>query len=244
MAFDRASAPDAPQTRAFVRDLFRGIAPVYDLGNRLLSWGRDRAWRRALVADLPREGVLVDGGAGTCDVGLAYLARRDARGYVVCADVTRELLVLGRAKLDRAGHAGRFACVLCDASALPFRDASAVAVTSAFMLRHIAERGAFWRECARVLADGGRLALLEIAAPRSRVIAWAFDAYFARIAPAVMRAVSRHDYGYAYLPASLEGFPSPERLAIECAAHPFDAPSARRFWPDASALVTATRRAR
>ena len=241
MAFEHPSAHDPPQTRGFVRDLFAGIAPVYDLGNRLLSLGLDSRWRRAQVAELPRDGVIIDVGAGTCDVGLAYLARRDVCGYVICADLTPELLARGVDKLRHAGQAGRFAAVICDATALPFREGSASAVTSAFMLRHLAVRGGFWRECVRVLERDGRLALMEIAEPRSRVMRWAFDVYFARIAPTIMRLLSRHAYGYAYLPASLEGFPSPEDLARECSDAGLADARADRFCPDAAAIVRARR---
>ncbi|MCZ7542726.1 MAG: class I SAM-dependent methyltransferase [Anaerolineae bacterium] len=62
---------------AYVREMFGRIAGRYDLMNRLMTFGRDRAWRRYVVdqAALPPGGRLLDVATGTGDIALEALAR-------------------------------------------------------------------------------------------------------------------------------------------------------------------------
>ena len=63
---------DGGGDRDAIRRMFAGIAPRYDLLNRLLSAGRDRYWRRRAVAhaELPPGGLALDICTGTADVAL------------------------------------------------------------------------------------------------------------------------------------------------------------------------------
>ena len=54
-----AAAAGAPVKRAYVQHIFSEIAPRYDLLNRVLSMGIDRAWRRVGLA-LDRVGFTVE----------------------------------------------------------------------------------------------------------------------------------------------------------------------------------------
>ncbi|MBE0617541.1 MAG: class I SAM-dependent methyltransferase, partial [Proteobacteria bacterium] len=120
-----------------IRAMFSAIAPTYDLLNRLLSFGVDRSWRRALVARLPAGAPRVlDLACGTGDVILAALAARpDARVYG--ADFSLPMLRGALPKLAGAG-AGR-GVLLQNASAedLPYRDRVFDAVTIAFGIRNV-----------------------------------------------------------------------------------------------------------
>ncbi|HEX8324016.1 MAG TPA: class I SAM-dependent methyltransferase, partial [Tepidisphaeraceae bacterium] len=98
--------------RSRVRSMFAAIAPSYDLNNRLHSFGRDQAWRRAAVkmAEVKANDVIVDVACGTGDLTLAmthglWPAPGDwppAAGQVVGIDFTYEMLPLARAKARRA----------------------------------------------------------------------------------------------------------------------------------------------
>src|SRR6185436_20996314 len=83
---DRIATPDGK--RRYVRRLFATIADRYDLITVLLSYGRDRAWKRRLVRlAAPAAGVrALDLATGTGDVAFA-LQRRGGR--VVGLDVTQ-----------------------------------------------------------------------------------------------------------------------------------------------------------
>src|SRR3954454_14914191 len=104
-----------------VAEMFDGVARRYDLTNTVLSFGRDRGWRRATRAALelrPGERVL-DVGAGT-GVSTQELARSGA--YAVGADISVGMLQAGkRTRPEVPLLAG-------DALRLPFPDASFDAV--------------------------------------------------------------------------------------------------------------------
>ncbi|MEW6486933.1 MAG: class I SAM-dependent methyltransferase, partial [Thermodesulfobacteriota bacterium] len=74
----RDADPTSPQERArAVRAMFSAIAPTYDRLNRLLSFGVDEAWRRALANRLPPGAPhVLDVACGTGDVTLAALRAR------------------------------------------------------------------------------------------------------------------------------------------------------------------------
>ena len=57
----------------YVRKMFDDITPHYDLMNRLMTAGRDVAWRKmaAELMALPAGGTALDVAAGTADLSLA-----------------------------------------------------------------------------------------------------------------------------------------------------------------------------
>ena len=62
-----------PASKArLVQDIFTRIAFRYDLMNRLMSVGQDRAWRRTAVrlAAVPSGGRVLDLGSGTGDMAV------------------------------------------------------------------------------------------------------------------------------------------------------------------------------
>jgi len=65
----------------------------------------------------------------------------------------------------------------------------------------------------RALAPGGRLAVLEFAIPKTPLIRSAYQWYFKRVLPGVGKLISRHNAAYAYLPASVGAFATPEQFS-------------------------------
>jgi demethylmenaquinone methyltransferase/2-methoxy-6-polyprenyl-1,4-benzoquinol methylase len=209
----RGPLPADADKAKFVRRMFRAIAPRYDLLNHVLSLNRDRAWRRRtvdrLAAPASRDAIVLDLCAGTLDLAVE-LARRPAfGGRIIAADFAQEMLARGTPKIKRLAVLP----VCADALSLPLPDAGCDAAMVAFGVRNLGSLDAGFRELARVLRPGGRVAVLEFATPTWRPFRALYLLYFRRILPAVGRLVSRHGSAYSYLPASVLEFPAPDALA-------------------------------
>lgn len=191
--------------------MFTRIAGRYDLMNALMTGGRDRAWRRAAAAAAARApaGPVLDLATGTGDLARAVRAAAPGR-LVVGADFAEAMLRLARRKL--AGTP-RLPLVAADALALPFRDAAFACVTSAFLLRNLADLPAGLAEMRRVTAPGGMVVALEITRPALRGWDTLFGTFFHRVVPLLGGLVAGDRSAYEYLPESVDRFVTPPELA-------------------------------
>jgi demethylmenaquinone methyltransferase/2-methoxy-6-polyprenyl-1,4-benzoquinol methylase len=186
-----------------VRSMFDRIAPVYDVMNRVMTVGLDRRWRRATARAIVRPGDRVlDACCGTGD--LAVAASR-AGGRVTGLDFSEQMLERARRK------AADIAWLRGDALAMPFEDGSFDAVTIGFGLRNLEDERRGLEELRRVLVPGGRLGVLEITRPRG-LMAPFYRVWFDGLVPLAGKVLPG-GAAYAYLPASVRRFPSPESLA-------------------------------
>jgi demethylmenaquinone methyltransferase/2-methoxy-6-polyprenyl-1,4-benzoquinol methylase len=175
-----------------VATMFDGVAERYDRTNSVLSFGRDRRWRRQTrlaLAPGPQELVL-DLAAGT-GVSTAELGRSGA--FVVGADLSVGMLRVGRRSRPEVP------LLAGDALALPFAD------------------GAL-REMARVTRPGGRLVVCEFSHPTWRPFRGAYLGYLMRALPRVARSVSSNPDAYVYLAESIRAWPDQAGLARRIAA--------------------------
>ena len=187
-----------------VRSMFDRIAPVYDPMNRLMTAGLDRRWRRETAAAVVRPGDRVlDVCCGTGD--LAVAAARAGGGRVTGLDFSGRMLERARRK------APELAWVQGDALAMPFDDGSFDSVTIGFGLRNLEDERRGLAELRRVLVPGGRVGVLEITRPKGVLVPF-YRAWFDGLVPLAGKVLPGGE-AYAYLPASVRRFPSPESLA-------------------------------
>jgi demethylmenaquinone methyltransferase/2-methoxy-6-polyprenyl-1,4-benzoquinol methylase len=203
---------DTADKGAQVSAMFTRIARRYDLMNSVMTGGRHHAWRHATaraVAGAPA-GPLLDLATGTCDLALA-LRRELADRLVVGADFSEGMLAEGRRKLD-ALHERRTRLVAADALALPFPDRTFACVTSAFLLRNLADLPRGLAEMRRVTRSGGIVAALEIVRPALPGWRGVFGFGFGRVVPALGALIARDRQAYTYLPRSVQAFVTPAEL--------------------------------
>jgi demethylmenaquinone methyltransferase/2-methoxy-6-polyprenyl-1,4-benzoquinol methylase len=200
----------ADERRRSIERMFSAIVPRYDLLNRLLSAGRDRAWRRAAIraTGLAPDGWMVDVCTGTADVALEA-ARQYPGARIVGVDFSAPMIAAARAKVDRAGLPSRIGLQVASAEALPFADGIFGAATMAFGLRNLPDRPSGLREMLRVLRPGGRAVILEFTTPGSAVARGLYRWYSRRVLSPLGRLISGHRFAYDYLPASVADFPPP-----------------------------------
>ena len=197
-------APD--KSPAKIAGMFDAIAARYDLLNTVLSGGLDRYWRREAIKSLKltgRERVL-DVCTGTADVAIGAIRGGAAR--VTGVDFSGSMLSHGLVKVRDAALGDRIQLIRGDAMNLPVASGSVNAATIAFGIRNVQRPEAGCRELHRVLAPGGRLAILEFGTPHSPVFAPLYRWYSTHILPRIGRLVSRHEGAYTYLPESIGAF--------------------------------------
>ena len=208
--FGYQQVPEGDKARR-VGDVFKSVAPSYDVMNDLMSLGLHRVWKRfALEMSGVREGSRVlDVASGSGDLAAAFAKRVGASGEVWMTDINAAMLSVGRDKLIEAGVFAPLA--LCDAEKLPFASNTFDCVSVAFGLRNMTHKEAALAEMARVARPGGRVIVLEFSRPW-KPLARAYDAYSFTILPALGKYVARDEAAYRYLAESIRMHPDQETL--------------------------------
>jgi len=202
--------PTEPSKKAdSVRDIFTRIAGRYDLMNRLMSGGRDLAWRRKMLSRIsfpPRARVL-DLGAGTGDLS------REVRRLATDATITAADFTLG---MLLAGKEWR-AIQPCNADAmcLPFNDNLFDKVISGFLVRNVEDVDVCLAEMARVIKPGGQVLILDMTRPRSKLLSPFIRFYLNRVVPLAGTLITGQKDAYTYLPDSTQSFLRAEELSAK-----------------------------
>jgi len=222
--------PSGAEKRASVRAMFDRIAPHYDRLNRLLTAGLDQRWRRAAIdsVGVGTDDIVLDLACGTGDLA-EQCAARGAR--VVGVDFAGEMLRGAR----RRGVPADF--LQGDAARLPLRDGTATVAVCGFAMRNFVELPPVFAELERVLAPGGRVALLDVDRPRTRVLRTAHSFYFDRVVPLVGGLLSDRA-AYAYLPRSTVYLPPGDELCALLGKAGFTAVRRRELLFGAAQLLT------
>jgi demethylmenaquinone methyltransferase/2-methoxy-6-polyprenyl-1,4-benzoquinol methylase len=206
-------ASDPASAGRAVREMFTSIAPRYDLLNHVLSFNVDRLWwgktATSFASILRRPGACVlDLCCGTGDMTFA-LRRQSGQSEATILGVDFSHAMLQRAN-DKAGTKP-LRWVEADALCLPFPDRRFDLITAAFGFRNLADYDAGLREIVRLLRPDGECGILDFGEPRG-LIGKLYRIYFRRVLPAVGTLISGVRGPYAYLPASVERFPSPDEM--------------------------------
>jgi demethylmenaquinone methyltransferase/2-methoxy-6-polyprenyl-1,4-benzoquinol methylase len=204
------TSPAPDEHGAAIQAMFGRIAGRYDLMNRLMTFGQDRRWQRAVVrqARLPRGGWLLDIATGTGDI--AREAQRQTPGlHVIAADFTLPMMRIGQ---GRPG-ADALHWQAADTLHLPYAAARFDAVTSGYLFRNVADIPGALAEQMRVLKPGGRLVTLDTTPPPPGPLRPLIQMYLKNVIPALGRIVASDHAAYRYLLDSSLGFKTPDELA-------------------------------
>lgn len=193
-----------------IKRMFGSISRRYDLLNTLMTFGRDRIWRRRVVkqAELPHEGILLDAGAGTGMIAQEAL-RHNPELKVVAADLTLDMMKVGR-EYAKGNHIG-WCCA--DALDLPFHDKTFDAATSGYLLRNVPDIHKCFSEQFRVVKPGGRVVCLDTSPPPSNLMKPLVMLHLKVIIPVLGGIISGKWDAYRYLPESTRSFKTPEELS-------------------------------
>lgn len=189
----------AAERRQRIGQVFKAIAPRYDLMNDLMSFGIHRLWKRKLAARVTDvSGLAVDLAGGTGDV--ARLLAGGGRQVVVC-DPSLPMMMAGRMRGD-----GGLSWLAGEAEKLPLADASVDLLTVAFGLRNVTHLASALSEIGRVLKPGARFVCLEFSRPAAWLAPF-YDLYSFLVIPRLGALVAREPLAYQYLVESIRRFP-------------------------------------
>lgn len=217
-----------------VESMFDRLAPRYDRMNRLLTFGMDQRWRRALLQRTgagPGDNVL-DLACGTGDLAkLATSLGSATWGIDFAAAMTKR----ARGRVPGAG------IVRGDALGLPFPAGAFDVVVSGFAIRNFTDLESVFAEVARVTKPGGHFGILEIDEPQRAIVRLGHRAYFGRVVPRLGGLLSGDRPAYEYLAASASYLPAPQELGRLLKAAGFHRVAKRSHMAGAIQTVVATR---
>ena len=192
--------------------MFDTIAGRYDLLNRLLSAGRDLAWRKRSARLLPslKSGTRVlDLCGGTGDF-TAALRKAGSTAQILIGDFSRPMLALSVPKGLIAPP------VVLDALHLPLKDNTFDAVVCGFGMRNLDDTSAGIRAVHTLLKPGGSFLTLEFFRPANPFTKFFYGVLAPIFIPPLGRLLGSKRDAYDYLVRSVKRFRSAEEYAALC----------------------------
>lgn len=194
---------------AYIHGNFTAIADRYDLHNTLLSYNRDKYWRKFTVSKTGITGGerVLDVATGTGKLALELAKKVGEKGEVIGIDFCDKMLYKAKSKKINTE------LVLAISESLPFPDDTFDCATIGFALRNVTDMEKTLHEMTRVIKPGGKAVCLEFSHPRNWLFKKIYRLYIFTILPLIGGLISGHRDVYTYLPRSIEEFLKPEELA-------------------------------
>ena len=194
-----------PQNPVFIQRMFGQIAHRYDLANHILSMGLDYGWRRKIGRILAGTGAtnILDLATGSGDLAKT-LAHHCPHAKIIAADFCLPMLAQAQKKSVPNLVAG-------DGMKLPFASGTFDALTIAFGLRNMSSYPDALKEFIRVLKPQGQLLILDFSFPEN-FIKIPYRIYLRHVLPHIAKILTGEKCAYDYLGASIEAFPSGQKM--------------------------------
>lgn len=192
-----------------IRTMFKNISGRYDLLNTIMTFGRDKSWRKYVVkeASLKPNALILDVGTGTGKILYeALLSNKDIKAFG--ADFTLEMMLCGKEQNDNIS----WCCA--DALNLPFPDSVFDAVTSGYLIRNVTDIHRAFAEQMRIAKPGGKVVCLDTSPPPHNFLRPFILLYLKLIIPLLGFVFAGDKNAYKYLTASTQAFKSPEELSL------------------------------
>lgn len=224
--------------------MFDDIAPTYDKANRILSLGIDIKWRKkACNLTFSHDGKkelekIVDVACGTGDMMGYWQKQADENGVkvqkIIGVDPSVGMMEVGKKKFPE------FEFINSSATELPFEDESADIISISYGIRNVVKRQEALKEFHRVLKKGGYVVILEFTNSEKTGLLYSIrNFYLNKILPNIGGFISKNKEAYTYLPNSIKGFLSTEKMSQELITEGFEMIYEKGFSMDISTLFIA-----
>lgn len=199
-----------------VSEVFKSVAPRYDLMNDLMSLGLHRLWKRflATLAGVRAGQRVLDLAGGTGDLSAHFSRQVGERGQVILADINAAMLQEGRDKLLDKGLPNNIQITQCDAEKLPFPKDYFDCVVMGFGLRNVTHKEKALEEMLSVLKPGGQCFVLEFSKLTAPLLQPLYDVYSFQVLPKLGDWVAGDGQSYQYLAESIRRHPDQEVLKM------------------------------
>ena len=150
-----------------VIEVLRGVIPIYDKVNKVISLGKDEQYRLQGISGRVRPGnIILDAGSGHGNMSRLALAEVDGNAKVVMYDPILEMLANVK-KFLPASHVTLYSGVF---EYMPFRDSTFDVVLCGYSLRDAVYLRQAVSEIHRVLKAGGRLVIIDLGKPNNPIL--------------------------------------------------------------------------
>jgi ubiquinone/menaquinone biosynthesis methyltransferase len=200
---------DAEKKKYYNERLFSEVAPRYDFITRVLSFGRDAAWKRALISSLPyhESPVCLDLACGTGDISF-LLADKYTRGRISGLDITEPMLDIARQRNNRPN----VSFVNQNMGSLEIPSETADIITGGYALRNAPHLETVIDEIGRVLKPRGVAAFLDFSKPDAS-IPQKIEYWCLKIWTGLWGVLLHRNHEvYSYIAESLRRFPDRRHL--------------------------------
>lgn len=202
----------AEERQGLVNQVFSSVAGRYDLMNDLMSGGLHRLWKDDLVTQIgppksDRPFKLIDVAGGTGDVAMRTIRRGGPGCQAVICDISREMLDVAQARVNKAGLGSSIEIIEGNAETLPFESGTFDAYTIAFGIRNVTHIDKALAEAYRVLKPGGRFLCLEFSHCDVAILDRLYDFHSFEVIPRLGELAAGDKASYKYLVESIRKFP-------------------------------------
>ena len=208
-----------------IKKLFNNIAKRYDLANLLISFGFSSSWNKKIVQKAleksPPEFTMVDICSGTGEVAFNCLQNSTKASSAYLVDFSDQMLKIAQNKgVKYAQHKINY--VEADAEKLPLADEIADFATIAYGIRNVRTLANCFNEARRVLKPNGKLVILELTRPKSKLLRFLHKLHLKCFIPIIGKIVASDKNAYRYLCSSVQSFSCPAEIKQKLADAKFN----------------------
>ena len=188
--------------------MFNTISSKYDKANRFISLGLDQHWRKTLLKSMPEHKLihLLDLATGTGDQMISLLENHESIVKATGLDLARQMMDIGKKKIEDKPYRHKVSFVHGDAQKLPFEENKYECITMSFGIRNVESPLKCLKECYRVLTPKGRLLILEMSIPKNKFIKKLHLFHLRKLLPNIGGFIAKNRKAYKYLNETTETF--------------------------------------